>query len=432
MNNHRTLSKVQTTLSLLLNNNGARSLYTTGRASVGKLSSVTSSSFHTSSATRQYVRYVEDSHPGKQRSGLRVSTLFGITMAFGLLGIGYGIYDIYSSMTTWPPELRQDLRIAVRAKQRGDFKSSVEAFRKAYGKAITLSSFGGDRAYQTSAIALALADVLETGTGDLKSAYDVYITALNDLKLNGSLVEENGASRMNGKERARAIGIVMKLTELGGRLRDAGDDVEEHLGWALGEMLKDMGVDNRKEGSEDEGVKELELPRWSEAGLDIVAVLEKAGQFYASRGKTDYAVPLYLQAISSLLPPSQAQQRKDQSESWIHLGPHKIPSAGDRCKAATLMNNLASLFATPTPAHRNVNIPQVKAWADKALEIVTKARESYVVKSTHQLTEDQMLCEETVAVVLFNLGMLSEVRDYSPLDRSSYADGGAVDGSARR
>ncbi|KAG8913655.1 hypothetical protein FRC02_005362 [Tulasnella sp. 418] len=73
------------------------------------------------------------------------------------------------------------------------------------------------------------------------------------------------------------------------------------------------------------------------------------------------------------------------------------------------MNNLASLFATPTPAHRNVNIPQAKAWASKALEIVTKARESYVVKSTNQLTEDQMLCEETVAVVLFNLGMLSEM-----------------------
>ncbi|KAG8925095.1 hypothetical protein FRC03_009908 [Tulasnella sp. 419] len=39
----------------------------------------------------------------------------------------------------------------------------------------------------------------------------------------------------------------------------------------------------------------------------------------------------------TLLPPPQAQQRKDQSKSWIHLGPSKIPSAGDRCKAATLV-----------------------------------------------------------------------------------------------
>ncbi|KAG8925096.1 hypothetical protein FRC03_009909 [Tulasnella sp. 419] len=114
-------------------------------------------------------------------------------MAFGLLGVGYGIYDIYSSMTTWATELTQDLRIAVGARQRGDYKSSVEAFRKHMEKLLLCPHSAGIELIKHPLYLSRSRTCSRQGTGDLKPAYDVYITALNDLKLNGSLVEESGA-----------------------------------------------------------------------------------------------------------------------------------------------------------------------------------------------------------------------------------------------
>lgn len=69
--------------------------------------------------------------------------------------------------------------------------------------------------------------------------------------------------------------------------------------------------------------------------------------------------------------------------------------------AATLMNNLSSLFASSTP----VNIPQATAWAEKALGVAQKAEGESKVAS-----EERLECQHVIAVVLFNLGMLKEVR----------------------
>ena len=70
-------------------------------------------------------------------------------------------------------------------------------------------------------------------------------------------------------------------------------------------------------------VGELELPSWVTKS-DVGATLESLGNLYARKGNVEYAMPLYLQSISLLLPPAQAKKPE--------------PSVGDKCHAATIVS----------------------------------------------------------------------------------------------
>jgi hypothetical protein len=65
------------------------------------------------------------------------------------------------------------------------------------------------------------------------------------------------------------------------------------------------------------------------------------------------------------------------------------------------MNNLAELFmrGTPTPAA----LHQSEAWARQALSLLQKT------KDIAGRSDDARVCEEALAVVIFNLGSLREV-----------------------
>jgi hypothetical protein len=65
------------------------------------------------------------------------------------------------------------------------------------------------------------------------------------------------------------------------------------------------------------------------------------------------------------------------------------------------MNNLAELFmrGTPTPAA----LHQSEAWARQALSLLQKT------KDIAGRSDDVHVCEEALAVVIFNLGSLREV-----------------------
>jgi hypothetical protein len=65
------------------------------------------------------------------------------------------------------------------------------------------------------------------------------------------------------------------------------------------------------------------------------------------------------------------------------------------------MNNLAELFmrGTPSPAA----LHQSEAWARQALSLLQKT------KNTTGLSDDVRVCEEALAVVIFNIGSLREV-----------------------
>lgn len=96
-----------------------------------------------------------------------------------------------------------------------------------------------------------------------------------------------------------------------------------------------------------------------------------------------YAMPLYLQAISILIPP-----------------PPQISSAEDQCRAAQLMGNISELIL------RTRNDPeaivQAESWANKGLEVASRVRKSTLVKHPS--------CEVAYAYMLYNLGMIRDVR----------------------
>ncbi|KAG8990174.1 hypothetical protein FRB90_001874, partial [Tulasnella sp. 427] len=360
--------------------------------------------------------------PNAPKRGITNGTLFTVMMAIGVLGIGYGIYEMYAIMGMWPQEVRNDLRMALRAKQKEDWRTSAAYFERAYTTAVALpdpgASFGADHPIKISAIALSLADVLESA-GNLPKAYSVYGSAFADLT-NGLPAPSESHTAIEADRRTRAIGTALKTAELGeqilhvralGRAPAVSDygpadeaEIEAKLNWALTEALRVRNVKvNPTDKAKEKESDTLSLPRWVE-GVDLTSTMERVADYYTREGKVEYAVPLYLNAISTLLPP----QDKTTGGLFTFTSP---PSIADRCKAATLMNNLSSLFASTTP----VNIPQATAWAQKALEVAQKAE-----GESKRGSEDCLECQHVVAVVLFNLGMLNELNKEPGKARSCY------------
>ncbi|KAG8973241.1 hypothetical protein FRC05_008955 [Tulasnella sp. 425] len=339
-------------------------------------------------------------------------------------------YEMYAIMGMWPKEVRNDLRVAVRAKQKQDWRTAAGYFERAYATAVLLpdpvASFGADYPIKISAIALSLADVLESA-GDLPKAYSVYGTAFADLT-QSLPAPSSSTTSLEADRRTRAIGTALKMAELGeqilhvralGRAPTDSDygpvdeaEIEGKLDWALTEALRMRNVSVKQSEKEKENESNtLSLPRWVE-GVDLTSTMERVADYYSRKGKLEYAVPLYLNAISTLIP------LPDKTTSGL-FSFASSPSIGDRCKggllaslsqwesshahpliAATLMNNLSSLFASSTP----VNIPQATAWAEKALGVAQKAEGESKVAS-----EERLECQHVIAVVLFNLGMLKEL-----------------------
>ncbi|KDQ13333.1 hypothetical protein BOTBODRAFT_175646 [Botryobasidium botryosum FD-172 SS1] len=303
-------------------------------------------------------------------------------------------YEFYTSMTVWPKELRPDLRAAVKAKHQNDLDLSEKYFRTAWGKAAALSDpeavLGSNHLLKTSGIAVALGDVLEQNN-KLADAYNVYCAAYEALH-RSKLSEE----KLEPSEMKRSIGIALKLGEIAGRLR-RDDDEEAWLVCSFEETLKAIRGDaalagvstisSRTGDIRDDGqiaLDDLDLPEWLNKA-ELGAVTERLGEFYARKGNAEYAVPLYLQAISLLIPPTAKED-----------GTSVTPE--NRCRGAMLMNNLASLLVSS-----NASVPQARAWAAKAFEVTLKARKD--VPGEERLLE----CEHVLVAALFNLGMLDEM-----------------------
>jgi len=114
-----------------------------------------------------------------------------------------------------------------------------------------------------------------------------------------------------------------------------------------------------------------------------------------------YALPLYQQAIATLLPPPP----KDGSKGVP-------PPIATRCHASTLMNNLSSaLVAAPSPSANEID--QASRWARQALLVsgqcrkeADQARKGAVVALAER---EEQECEAVAIVGTYNLGKLAEV-----------------------
>ncbi|KZT71894.1 hypothetical protein DAEQUDRAFT_743979 [Daedalea quercina L-15889] len=326
------------------------------------------------------------------RSNSRISTVFTVLLAVGLGSTAYGVYEFYSMFTMWPQEVRGDLRAGIKAKNHDDFSLSERYLRRAYDTALTLplDTFSPSPHLKLSGIAIALASTLEAADRP-EPAYEVYSDALSRLRA------ANAASPLSGPERMRAVAIASKLGEMAETYQLPVAEEERWLTYAVEELLRvvrdgaghpKLVVEGEAQQQQDETpmmLAELEMPPWV-TKTDVGAPLEALGRFYAREGNVEYAVPLYLQAISLLVPPVTSTKKSTPEE---------------RCRGAQLMNNLAelSIRGKQTDEKR----AQAIAWAQQGLATIERT------KASGGSPEELWLCEQTLAAVLFNLGSLHEI-----------------------
>ncbi|ELU41220.1 TPR_2 domain-containing protein [Rhizoctonia solani AG-1 IA] len=290
-------------------------------------------------------------------SGSRVSWVFTGLILLGVGATSYGLYDFYSTFTTWPKELRSDLRSAVKADMQGDYKISEAYFRRALDKAqsLTPEQLGGQYHLKISGIAIALAAVLEK-QNDLRGANEVYARAFADILR--APPPPAPAPVLSGPERMRVVSLSLKLGEIAAKFGQLEEE-EKYLVFGTEEILRMMkeasgalpspGNENVNEGGPQQ---DLVLPSWV-SHTDAGAVLERLAEFYSRTGRSD-------------------------------------PS-------------------------RKANIEQATAWAKKGLAVAQKARGEIAPsssKKTDSSPDDPLTtCESVLAVLMYNLGMLSEKKD---------------------
>ncbi|PWZ03208.1 hypothetical protein BCV70DRAFT_197439 [Testicularia cyperi] len=428
-------------------------------------------------------------------SSVRVGTLFMGLVTVAVAVTGYGLYEYYTSFSTWPPELRDDLRAAIKSRNRGDARRAESFFRKALVTARTIkpkldepssiSGVGaGEAMLKISGIAIALASLLEQ-EGQVTAAYDVLQDAWEELTLQGQYQPLSTSEKRTDRDRMRAVAVAQKLGQLGqlpevrvemlstptnddakdvapGQAQqstvkrasltgtaESEDPSEKWLVWSVEELFrlilpadvrekalaaarapenaagqqttaKPEAVDlNRADPSlaatpsEQISLADLDLPPWV-SKLDILASIETLGTFYSMHKVPEFAVPLYLQALSILLPKTGT------------------PTASERCKAGLVMNNLSQLLS-------HTNVDGATKWANKGLQIVestvqkagfenqprtagtgavaasatataTATASSAVVESSDERTQEvKQECLGVKLTLLYNLGVLSDM-----------------------
>ncbi|KAI0947767.1 hypothetical protein AcW1_009444 [Taiwanofungus camphoratus] len=331
----------------------------------------------------------------------RISTVFGTLIALGVGSTVYGLYEFYSTFTMWPKEVRGDLRAGVKAKNQSDLSLSERYLRRAYDTAqsLPLSELSPAPHLKLSGIAISLASVLEDSDKP-EPAYGVYEHALTQLQA----VPD---SELTSQERMRKVALAAKLGAMAEEFQLPLEEEEKWLTCAVEELLRVVKDEGRQagRGMEKTGqgeetpvmLAELEMPKWV-SKTDMGAPLEALGQFYSREGKAEYAIPLYLQAISLLVPPTSSKAQSTTEE---------------RCHGAQLMNNLAELVlrGPPTPEKRN----QAEAWARQALGTIERTKATAKGDS-----EELQSCEEALTAVLFNLGYLLEMAGDLEQSRDMY------------
>ncbi len=315
------------------------------------------------------------------------------------------------------------------------------------------------RSLKISGISIALASLLES-EHDHAAAYKVYSEALDELlRPSTGQDAEARAPSLTPQERLRTVSLAQKLGDIASsgaitgeelaaqNLGTAGDRdtsgiavpdlnavAERHYVWSVEELLRIVMSEGQRQEAlsadqrgEQGGIilADLQLPpAWGLTHSELGASMEALGSFYAGRGKADLAVPLYLQALSILMPPPDKKGKTSRS-----------PTASERCHAGILMNNLSQLLVNGVPKSpinsqqqlklgpEGGPVAQAQSWAEKGLAVVQATQRmagwssdaegptKEIVKSTDERADQvKRECAAAEVTLLYNLGVLSEVR----------------------
>ena len=265
----------------------------------------------------------------------------------------------------------------------------------------------------------------------------VYLDAFDEIQQRGDYATSVPVER-TPQETMRAVQLAQKIGELAQRdnvavppLYASDDDqsqtnepAEGYLTWSVEEMLR---LAQAPRQSDPIVLSDLPLPPWV-SEQELGASVEALGAFYASHHKAALAVPLYVQAISTLLPPRSTGSP-----------PKPPPTVADRCRAAILMNNISQALTQDTSDLETLE--KAVAWATKGLDLatITSYRAGFMrdmpeneqtwllrfsgfdpekvgpvapvieVETEARLHQVQQQCLGTQFVLLYNLGMFYSV-----------------------
>ncbi|KAF9010013.1 hypothetical protein BDQ17DRAFT_1388040 [Cyathus striatus] len=314
-----------------------------------------------------------------------MSPILSILLVAGVAATIYGIYDIYGTMTMWPVSIRKDLRAGLAAKYKNNLDLSARYFQRAWNQAreLPIEDFKSQPYLKTTGIGITLAGILES-EGKLELAYNTYVETINQLI--------QARKPLSGQEHMRTVALAYKLGEMAQMLKKPRDEEERWLTMAVETIMKNVMQkpvaigeivslkDSKMEEESKIMVSELQLPMWA-TNQDIAAPFEALGSFYSRIGKLDFAMPLYLQAVSILIPPAPSTS-----------------SADDKCRGAQLMGNISELIMRGNPSQDS--LAQAEAWAQKGLEVADKERKGF---------RKHAICDVAYAVMLYNLAMVREM-----------------------
>ncbi|GJJ70161.1 hypothetical protein EMPS_02510 [Entomortierella parvispora] len=339
-----------------------------------------------------------------------------------------GVWQFYTSgVNAFPEGIRNDLRKAIYYQNYGDDREkAVEFYRSALNTAmqhpdlkvdgpevtgimIQLGTMFQDMGRNQEAIDVlvmafeCLVHGRTLGTGNDDSTKEAATSsesdgaAFEDTKT-GSPGETRAAASthgprviMDGPTRLKTVGIAQKLGDLYHLMRK-DQQAERYYLWSVEQLLKNheqlehqyaSGASHDLEDAERlqmardrEAMKKQfnfeSLPSWM-TKTDLGASLEALGGFYASKGIYSNALPLYMRALSLV--------------------------DNKSCHAAVIMSNISDALQGLG------NVDDAVGWAERGLKI-----------STNQSGQE---CDEGCGVILYNLGMLHEMKG-DPLKAQAY------------
>ncbi|CAG8475701.1 6169_t:CDS:2 [Funneliformis mosseae] len=294
---------------------------------------------------------------------------FPIVLIFTASAIAFlGLYQyFYSNVNKYPEEIRKNLKKGLYYQNyRSDPTRAVNFYQTALTEAFNHAELDNSSP-EVTGIMIQLGSLYEE-LGRVRDAVDVYTMAYD------AIVTPNRTPvKLDGEKKLRSIGLAQKLGDLHQNLKQ-DEKAEKYFVWSVEQLLQSQHevVQSNHDNINRDGLfskgRDLTLPPWM-TSTDLGASLEALATFYSSRHKYAYALPLYLRALSLINPPESS------------------------CHSAVLMNNISEVFTGMG------NLEEAQGWAERGLKLVEN------FKQNRKNTE----CEEACGVLLFNLGMISEL-----------------------
>ncbi|RGB37799.1 hypothetical protein C1646_813047 [Rhizophagus diaphanus] len=294
---------------------------------------------------------------------------FPLVLIFTTSAITFlGLYHyFFSAVYKYPEEIRKNLRKGLYYQNyRNDPNRAVNYYQTALNDAFNHAELD-NASPEVTGIMIQLGSLYEE-LGRIREATDVFTMAYDAI-----VTPNNTPVKLDGKIKLKSIGLAQKLGDLHQSLKQ-DEQAEKYFIWSVEQLLQShsevahLNHDNSNRNSLFSKKIDMTLPPWM-TFTDFGASLEALAAFYSSRHKYAYALPLYLRALSLINPPESS------------------------CHSAVLMNNISEVFTGMG------NLEEARGWAERGLKLVENFNKK---KKTRE-------CDESCGVLLFNLGMISEL-----------------------